>query len=290
VSSAAEPTVTDRVRRARELGAEAAAWAQERVPGATLVQEALERERLHAAGLIAGGLAYKLFFWLVPLGLVFASVLSFWVDSDRSSLEQVARDFGLGGAATGAAMEAIERETHARWYFLVAGVSLLFWFGIGVVRAMCVAHAIAWRLRPEKLRRPFLAGALFSGIAIGLVGVTVATSFLREAREGPGIVATLLLLFVYVGAVLWVVDRLPHRAASWRELLPGAALIAVGNQLLHVAVALYIAPKLGRSSELYGSLGAATVILLWLYLVARLVVAGAFLNAALWERRHREAT
>ena len=39
-------------------------------------------------------------------------------------------------------------------------------------------------------------------------------------------------------------------------------------------VILYIAPKLGRSSELYGTLGSATVVLLWLYLVARLIVAG----------------
>ena len=48
---------------------------------------------------------------------------------------------------------------------------------------------------------------------------------------------------------------------------------------------LYLVPRLGRSSELYGSLGAATVILLWLYIIARLVTLSAFLNATLWERR-----
>jgi membrane protein len=71
----------------------------------------------------------------------------------------------------------------------------------------------------------------------------------------------------------------------WSALLPGAVLIALGVQGLHLFVALYLAPKLGRSSAIYGSLGAATVILLWLYIIARLFTLSAFLNAELWERR-----
>ena len=65
----------------------------------------------------------------------------------------------------------------------------------------------------------------------------------------------------------------------------GSVLVAVGIVLVHLSVSFYFAPKLGRSSELYGTLGAAMVVLLWLYVAARLVVAGAFLNAALWARR-----
>jgi uncharacterized BrkB/YihY/UPF0761 family membrane protein len=61
--------------------------------------------------------------------------------------------------------------------------------------------------------------------------------------------------------------------------------VAIGIQALHLFVAFYLAPRLGRSSELYGSLGAATVILLWLYIIARLLTFSAFLNAHLWERR-----
>ena len=54
---------------------------------------------------------------------------------------------------------------------------------------------------------------------------------------------------------------------------------------LQAFTALYLAPRIGRSSELYGALGAATVILLWLYIIARLITLSAFLNATLWERR-----
>ncbi len=289
--SAAEPEPRESmVARARGSAERAASWAQEHVPGATMATEALERERLSAASLLAGGLAYRLFFWLVPLGLVLASLSSFWLDADRSSLEDAARDFGLSGAATRAALEAIEQQEYARWYFLVAGSVLLLWFGIGVLRALNVAHAVAWKLRPEKIRHPLRAGLLFTALTAGIIGVSTGTAWLREENEGSGILLTISLVALYVAAVVWLMDKLPHRASSWQGLLPGAVLVAVGTQLMHLVVALYIAPRLGRSSELYGTLGAATVILLWLYLVARLIVAGAFLNAAVWEQKEGEST
>jgi membrane protein len=261
-------------------------WANEHVPGAELVGVALERERISAAGLLAGGLAYRLFFWLAPLGLLLASVLSFWVDADRVAAEDAARDFGMSGAAVQSAMEAISDQHHARWYFLAAGIVLVVWFGSGVVRALFVAHSVAWGLRPQRLRRPMVAGLAFTGILMLLIAVSTSTQLLREQFGYTGLGLTLALAAFYLGSLLWIMDKLPHRSRSWRDLLPGAVLVALGTQLIHLTVVLYLAPKIGRSSELYGTLGAATVILLWLYLLARLIVAAAFLNAALWERHH----
>jgi membrane protein len=279
------PPPASRLTRPRDQARRAGDWAGERLPGADLARVALERERMAAAGLIAGGLAYRLFFWLVPLGLVFASVMSFWVDEDRVGLQDAARDFGISGAATQSAMRAIAEEHHARWYFLLAGLVLLVWFGIGVIRALNVAHSIAWNLRPEKLRRPVFAGLAFSCIVTLLIVVSASTQFLREQYGVTGLWVTAALFLFYLAAVLWIMDKLPHRSTSWRELLPGALLVAFGTEVIHLVVVLYLVPKLGHSSELYGALGSATVILLWLYLLARLLVAAAFLNAALWEHR-----
>jgi uncharacterized BrkB/YihY/UPF0761 family membrane protein len=60
----------------------------------------------------------------------------------------------------------------------------------------------------------------------------------------------------------------------------------VGTQLVQVAVVFYFAPKIERSSELYGVLGVSAVLLVWLYVLARLATGAAFLNATLWERRY----
>jgi uncharacterized BrkB/YihY/UPF0761 family membrane protein len=261
-------------------------WARARVPGADHAWEALERDRFAGGALIAGGLAYRLFFWLVPFGLVLAALLSFWERSDSSGLEDAAQEFGLSAVAAQGATEAIAQEAHGAWYYLIVGLVLLLWFGIGAVRALRVAHAVAWHERPDKLRRPVAAGFVFSLFLTTLILVSAAGQVLREQLGGVGLLGTVALVAVYAAVALWMMTLLPHRDAPWTALVPGAVLLALGVQAMHLVVVLYLTPKLGRSSQLYGALGAATVILFWLYLTARLLTAAAFLNAALWERRH----
>jgi uncharacterized BrkB/YihY/UPF0761 family membrane protein len=50
----------------------------------------------------------------------------------------------------------------------------------------------------------------------------------------------------------------------------------------------YLSAKLERSPKLYGTLGASTVVLLGLYLMARVIVSGIFLNASLSSDRGDE--
>jgi uncharacterized BrkB/YihY/UPF0761 family membrane protein len=69
------------------------------------------------------------------------------------------------------------------------------------------------------------------------------------------------------------------------ELLPGALLIGVGVQFLHLATVFYFAHRIARASKLYGGLGGAATILLWTYLVARLVIASTVVNKTLAGRR-----
>jgi uncharacterized BrkB/YihY/UPF0761 family membrane protein len=267
----------------------ALSWAQQRVPGVPHALDALDRERVAGGTLLAGGLAYKLFFWLVPLALVVAAVLSFWEREDSPSLASAGREFGLSASAVRASMETIEQSAHGRWYFLVVGLGLLMWFSIGVVRALRISFAVAWGVRPERMRHPIVAGTIFTLLAVALIIVSGATQVAREQLGAEGLLLTIALVLVYSAVALWMMNLLPHADAPLTALLPGAVLVAVGVQAMHLVVALYLGPKLGRSSELYGALGVATVILLWLYFTARLLTASAFLNAALWERRrHRE--
>ena len=77
--------------------------------------------------------------------------------------------------------------------------------------------------------------------------------------------------------------HLPHRDAPWQALLPGALLVAIGFQVLHEVVVTFLVPELEKSTSLYGSLGAATTIIFFVYLVATLVVASPILNSSLHE-------
>jgi uncharacterized BrkB/YihY/UPF0761 family membrane protein len=257
-------------------------WLRDHVPGGGAGLMALERETTAGGTLIAGGLAYRLFLWLLPFGLVLASLASF---RNREGLESSAEEFGLSESTARSMSEVIQDSSHGRWYFLIIGLWFLVWFAIGVVRALRVAHAVAWRTPRERFRRPVHAGLLFTLFATALILVTGASQWLREQAGVGGFVVTLLIVAVYAAGALWAMRLLPHQDVPWTAFIPGAVLVGVGLQALHLFTALYLAPRLGRSSELYGSLGAATVILLWLYIIARLITLSAFLNATLWERR-----
>jgi uncharacterized BrkB/YihY/UPF0761 family membrane protein len=255
------------------------------VPGGGAGLMALERETTAGGTLIAGGLAYRLFLWLLPFGLVLASIASFWEREDHEGLESSAEDFGLSESTARSMSEVIQDSSRSRWYFLIIGLWFLMWFAIGVVRALRVAHAVAWRTPRERFRRPVHAGLLFTLFATALIVVSGSSQWLREHAGLGGLIVTLLLAALYAAGALWAMRLLPHQDVPWTAFIPGAILVGVGLQALHLFTALYLVPRLGRSSELYGSLGAATVILLWLYIIARLITLSAFLNATLWERR-----
>jgi uncharacterized BrkB/YihY/UPF0761 family membrane protein len=274
-----------RTEAAKAAGARAVERAQ-RLRWAPAAIAAFEREQSSGAGLLAGGLAYRLFFWLVPFGLVVAAITSFWLEEDRSSLTHAAKSFGLSGVATRSALSAVHSESHARWYLLLVGLFLLAYFGLGAVRALRVAAFVAWRIKPTRLRRPFRASATFSGLMVAGLGATILTTWLRQHAPAIGVLATVGVIVVFVALALYTMDVLPHgEGITWREQLPGAVLFACGVTAIHVFTVYYLSAKLERSPKLYGTLGAATVVLLGLFLIARVFIAGMFLNATLARQR-----
>jgi uncharacterized BrkB/YihY/UPF0761 family membrane protein len=256
------------------------------LPGAPLVREVLNSEREIGGGLLAGGVAFRIFLWLVPFGLVLAAALSFWSEYDADGLESAARQFGIGAAAAQAAAEALQNGERNAVLVLLTGLVLLAWFTLGALRALVLAHALAWQLEPPRIRRPFRAIVFFNGLFLVATISGAGLAWLREQlglTALVGIALSLALIAAVALAAMWV---LPHRAGRARELLPGALLVAVGYELVQVLVLFYFAPRLGRSEETYGAFGAAATMLVWLYVLSRLVTEAAFLNATLWRRRH----
>jgi uncharacterized BrkB/YihY/UPF0761 family membrane protein len=258
----------------------------EKLPGAPLVREVLQTERELGGGLIAGGVAFRIFLWLVPFGLVVAAVLSFWSDLDSDGLESDARRFGIGATAAQAASEALQVGDRNAVLVLAFGLVLLAWFTLGAVRALVLAHGLAWQLEPPRIRRPLSVFAIFNGLFLLAILSSVAGAWLEAAIGRTALLGTAVALAVTTALALYAMWLLPHRATDVRELLPGAVLVAVGYELVQIAVIFYFAPRLGRSEETYGAFGSAATMLVWLYVLSRLVTVAAFLNATLWDRRH----
>jgi uncharacterized BrkB/YihY/UPF0761 family membrane protein len=276
-----------RYKAARAAGEERLGRARESVPAVNAGFHWFERERLSGAALLAGGLAYRFFFWLVAFGLVLAAVGGFWAHEDPESLENAAKSTGLAGVAAHSATSALASGNHTHWYFLIVGSFLMSYFGFGAVKALRIAGFIAWRLEPSRTANPAKASAAFSGFAALGLGLGAAIPALGDVGvlELTAIYAFAFALNTALFAVSFYV--LPRaEGTGWQAVLPGALLGAAGVCASHVLVTHYLAAKLSRSPELYGAFGAATVVLVWLFLAGRLVVAGMFLNSTLWFRRN----
>jgi uncharacterized BrkB/YihY/UPF0761 family membrane protein len=263
--------------------------ARERVPYAEVAFEAVERQVRTGGGLLAGGLAYRLFLWLVPIGLVGATIIGFWIDSNEASLEDAAQEFGIGAASVASADDAVAATERSRILLLLLGLWLVAWFSLGAVRALRTAFALAWAVERPRMHRPVTAVLVFNGLflvgALGFAGL----AWLRAALGLGGIVGIVASLALATAIVLSAMWLLPRRTERWQDLLPGALIVALGSQLMNVVVVFYFAPRLGYSSEVYGALGTAAVLLVWLYLLSALMIAGGFLNATLWDRRQAGA-
>jgi membrane protein len=277
----------DRQSRTAALAAwVAAARAQaEMLPGAPIARAAFEQERELGGGLIAGGVAFRIFLWLVPLGLVVAALLSFWSEHDPESLEEASREFGVGAAAAAAASEALQGGDRNALLVLVFGVVLLAWFSLGAIRALVLAHALAWQLTPPRIRRPLASIAVFNGLFVLNWLSSAGLAWLREQIGVAALLSIFISVLLSAAVATYAMWLLPNRAAHPRELLPGAVLVAVVAQLMQIAVIFYFAPRIGRAEETYGAFGTAATMLVWLYVLCRLITSAAFLNSTLWARR-----
>ena len=144
-----------------------------------------------------------------------------------------------------------------------------------------------WRLPVPKTPLAEAGGLAFAvGVVVTLwLGLTTT----RLRHRGVPIPLTSGAMGFVVGLLwLWGSGHLPNKARNRRDLLPGAVLIGVAAPALNLAVQLYFAPKLARTTATYGVLGASLVILTYLLVVAWMIILSAELNAGVLEWRLRD--
>ena len=285
----AEPTrrrrVEGLVEGLLERRESAVAYTRDRVPGGNAMLEALERERDSGGGLIAGGIAYRFFLWLLPFGLTVAAALGLWASRDAQGVEDAAREFGMGAVAASSVASELSGSAQSRWALLVIGLVFTSWFSVGAVRALRLASSLAWQLKPTKVPKPAVAVLAYNALFLANYAGAAVLAWLRHALSFGPILGAVTLVCVPTAVAYVAFRSLPRRSDDWRDHLAGALVVGIGTQLVQIAVILYFAPKLESSSELYGTLGVAATLLLWLYVLGRLVTIALFLNATLWERR-----
>ncbi len=260
--------------------------ARERHASVRLVVQAFESDRRRAGGLLAGGLAYKVFLWQIPLILFLVSAFGLVAELAGDDPADLARQTGMTAAFASAISQAVAASGSARWWLMILGAFLTVWAGRGVYRGARLVSELAWDARAPKGNS--LMGSL-AVTGIGLIALAMQ-ALLSKAFSGvdvPAVISFVLGLILASVLSLWVLSLLPRADAPWPAVLPGAVLFGVGIRLLGLAASTYFAVRLDRTSDLYGALGVAIVMMLYLFVLARLFVAAQFLNATLYRRRHR---
>ncbi len=244
------------------------------------------RDKEIAGGVLGGGLAYRFFFWVMSLAVVAAGGLGF-VSASGGDVRSEASSTGLTNALAGTVAHAAEQSESGRWWLLLSGMVLFIWFSFGLLRALRLVHAAAWRVPLPPLRNlPKAVGAVALTPVIFFV-VTAAAGWIRAHSAQPlGLLASLAIGALFGATWLWVSMRLPAaEGIHWTAFLPGAVLLGAGLEALHVFTVFYLQTKLANASELYGVLGLATTALFYLFLVGRGVVWAAEANAVVWDVR-----
>ena len=260
-------------------------WAEEQRARSPLVARGFdiaERDRRRLGGLLAGALAYRLFLWLLPAALLVVGLMGAVTGVEDDAVETAAEDVGLGGALTDVLQDAAHQSG---WGFAIAiGLFGALYAGIGAIRALRVIHAAAWGLRPERMSRPIHASAALLLLSTGLLVVALLAGWARERSTAAGLLATLAMTGVFFVLWLRVSLWLPHPRLPVRAFVPGAVLVAVGVEALHFFTVYYLNDRAERAQSVYGAIGAALVLLLWLFILARLIVGAAMVNAELSRR------
>jgi len=236
-------------------------------------------------GILAGALAFRIFLFMVPVVYVIFTVLGVVSRALGHEPAQLARDAGITGVLASTVVKVADQSTWTLVTLVLGAVVTMFITTGSLLKALYVVHWLIWRVPRVKpaglVPKLALIGLAVTGSAVGVAANDVRTS----SGAAGAVLALLIVTGLSFAGWWWVSWKLPHAPVSARALIPGAVLMAVGADVLQLLTTYWIGNLAARKTNTYGAVGIALVVLLWVYILGRIMVASAGLNAALCYRR-----
>ena len=262
----------------------------------------------HNIALLAAGVAFYAFLALTPL--IGATVMIYGLVGDVGSVQSQMKSIVEVVPAEAAKLiedqllNVVTTNTSVTGVALVIALFFAVYGGMraatGMIGALNVINeesetrslfTLTWRAAALTLATAFIAvtGLISGGIFAWLQTRTSAffgplADFLFKALSWGAAFA--LGSFGFALIMRYGPDRRP---AKWRWLTPGALLSTILWVAVSFGFSLYVA-YISDYSATYGSLSAVVVFLMWLYLSAYAVLAGALLNAEIERQTIRDST
>lgn len=258
------------------------------------------------------GLAAEIGFFallsLFPLLLVSSAALG-WLggiigsdladDVEDQLTEWAAALFGNEGGVTDAVQSLFDgASTSALTVGVLATIYTASRGFAALVRALDVAyghHTTRGWVGTQVIGLLLAIGTILVG-SLTLAALVIGPLFGREGIVGDGIVGSLLLFLwrwvrypvaaaILVGWSAMIYHVAPNRRAAWRREIPGAIFSALFSLFATVLFGIYLRTLSSTSNAVFGVIGTAITLQLWLYLLAIGLVLGAEVNAGLASRR-----
>ena len=179
----------------------------------------------------------------------------------------------------------VDSRQHELGSALLATAGALF-FGLGLGRVLQLVYARAWGLpapnrQADSVRYTLVLLGLYGLILLLLVQLNElgGNPSWANLALAPGWVVLLTLFF------LWAARLLTHARISRRDLLPAAAVTAVGVVALMLISSVAMERWLNFYARDYGGFGVVMAIFFWIALSSAIVVWAAAMSPALAERR-----
>jgi membrane protein len=249
-----------------------------------------EADRRVSGGLISGGMAFRVYVVLVPFAFVLVTLMGLFGKAiDSSDPVSLAKQLGMTGLIATSIHASTNSSLTQQIVTLVLALYALVWSSWNLIRALRAVHGLAWEMRElPRLAHTWrwmlcLIAALFGLFLVGVVTSRLADVIDPAAELVVRLVSVFLVAAAWVGVSL-VLPRAP--GTTWRTLIPGGVVVGVGAWVLQLLTVYFFSRYVANKTDTYGAIGASIAILLWAYLLGRMIVTAAFLNAERWRQQH----
>jgi len=237
------------------------------------------------AGFQGALITYYGFLSLFPLLIVATSIIHIISRGNQHLQDKLFASINNYFPALGNDLQTSVHGSTKTGLALLFGLLITFYGARGIAEA--VRHALnhVWEV-PKQDRAGFPKGLLKNlvliiggGISFGVAAIlsSYATATFDHSfylRAVPTL-ASFLMLFIVFTFVFRVASSAKR---SWHELLPGAAIAAIGLQILQTVGGYLVTHQLHNLNGAYGRFGLVLAILFWIYLQAQVFLYAAEIN------------
>ncbi|MHB8776316.1 MAG: YihY/virulence factor BrkB family protein [Anaerolineales bacterium] len=245
-------------------------------------------------GVIAAAIAYFALFSLFPITLLSIAIASFSIGQSMDQqfiihrLEFVAPNLGqLLGENIDEIIKARGPVTGVALVGLIWSASTVFYTFMHTLNKIwgVKQHRAAWRRRGVVILFVLIivGPALFLASFAGSIFAHLSTFLPASIISMGGGFSLALAMVLDVALFMSLYVMLPHGAATWREIFPGALAAGLLWELAKKTFLAFVSAYISVSNLVYGSVAAIIAFLFWAYLSGLIFLFGAYLSVAYFQ-------